>query len=60
MVIVLSKITDFFKNETGSAAIEYGLLASLISVAIIGGVTGVSSGLSDNFGKVSTAITEVP
>lgn len=31
----------FFNDERGSTAIEYGLIASLIVVAVIGGITAV-------------------
>ncbi|MEM7464728.1 MAG: Flp family type IVb pilin, partial [Pseudomonadota bacterium] len=34
-------VSRFLKNESGATAIEYGLIAALISVAIIGGATAV-------------------
>lgn len=52
-------ITRFVKNESGATAIEYGLIAALISVAIIGAITSLGSELSTTFtnidGKLSTA-----
>ncbi|HET7410174.1 MAG TPA: Flp family type IVb pilin [Paracoccaceae bacterium] len=45
--------SNFVKNESGATAIEYGLIAGLISVAIIGAVTIVGGDLNDLFGKVS-------
>ena len=47
----------FLKDESGATAIEYGLIAALIAVAIISGVTAVGTKLSTSFGSVSTALT---
>ena len=44
----------FAKDQSGATAIEYGLMASLISVAIIGAVTTVGSKLTTTFGNVSS------
>ena len=42
----------FSKDESGATAIEYGLIAAGISVAIITVVTSVGSKLVTTFGKV--------
>ena len=42
-------VTSFVKNESGATAIEYGLIAALISVAIIGGATALGTGLDTLF-----------
>lgn len=39
----------FLKDESGATAIEYGLIAALISVAIIGGATSLGTKLSTQF-----------
>lgn len=44
------------KNEEGVTAIEYGLIAALIAVAIIAAVTLVGGDLNTTFGKVSSAL----
>lgn len=44
----------FAKNESGATAIEYGLIASLISVAIIGAITTIGTKLTTTFGTVSS------
>jgi len=44
---------NFFKNESGATAIEYGLIAALIAVAIIGAVTSLGSQTTDTFTAVS-------
>jgi pilus assembly protein Flp/PilA len=47
-------LTDFIRNEAGATAIEYGLIAALIAVAIISGVTAMGSKLSTGFDTVQT------
>lgn len=44
----------FLKNEEGATAIEYGLIAALISVAAIGAMTALGTQLSTLFTTVST------
>ncbi|HEY0569886.1 MAG TPA: Flp family type IVb pilin [Xanthobacteraceae bacterium] len=46
----------FFKDESGATAIEYGLIAAGISVAIIAVVQGVGGKLTATFTKVSNAL----
>ena len=48
----------FFKNESGATAIEYGLIAALIAVAIIGAVSTLGSETSSTFKAVSDAMAE--
>ncbi|MDL2406677.1 Flp family type IVb pilin [Rhizobium calliandrae] len=43
----------FLKDESGATAIEYGLIAALISVAIIAGATTLGNTLSTTFNGVS-------
>ena len=49
-------IMRFLKNEDGATAIEYGLIAALIGVAIISAVTLVGTSLQGTFGSISTAL----
>jgi pilus assembly protein Flp/PilA len=49
-------IKRFFQNETGATAIEYGLIAAGISVAIIAVVQGLGVNLNTTFGSVQTAL----
>jgi pilus assembly protein Flp/PilA len=49
-------VSRFVKDESGATAIEYGLIAAGISVAIIAVVQGLGTKLSATFGKVSTAL----
>jgi pilus assembly protein Flp/PilA len=54
--IMKSLILTFFKNESGATAIEYGLIAAGIALAIIAAVQGVGTQLSNNFGSISTSL----
>jgi pilus assembly protein Flp/PilA len=53
----MAKIVAFLKNESGATAIEYGLIAAGISVAIIAVVNGLGTQLNTTFGTVSTALS---
>ncbi len=44
------------KNEDGATAIEYGLIAALISIAAIGAMTALGTQLSATFTTVSNAL----
>ncbi|RQZ09949.1 Flp family type IVb pilin [Burkholderia sp. Bp9031] len=50
-------IKRFLKEEDGVTAIEYGLIAGLIAVAIIGAVSGLGTDLSSTFTKIGTCMT---
>ena len=52
----MKTIARFFANEDGATAIEYGLIAALIAVVVIGAVTAVGTNLSSTFTNVSTAV----
>ena len=42
-------ISRFVRDESGATAIEYGLIAALIAVVVIGAVTAIGTGLSTTF-----------
>ncbi len=47
----------FLKDESGATAIEYGLIAALISVAIIAGASTLGDELSNTFNTLSGEMT---
>ena len=49
-------VRNFLKDESGATAIEYGLIAAGISVAIIAVVQGMGPKLAATFTKVSNAL----
>ena len=50
-------LTDVLKDDSGATAIEYGLIAALVSVAAIGALTAMGSSLNTMFTAVSNALT---
>ncbi|WP_099865976.1 Flp family type IVb pilin [Pararhizobium haloflavum] len=48
----------FMKDESGATAIEYGLIAALISVAIIGGATTLGGSLNTQFENISSFLSQ--
>jgi pilus assembly protein Flp/PilA len=49
-------VSRFLKDSSGATAIEYGLIAAGISVAIIAVVNGLGTKLNDTFTSVSTQL----
>jgi len=49
-------VTRFVKDESGATAIEYGLIAALIAVAIVTAVSGVGTALNTKFNTVATSL----
>jgi len=49
-------VKRFAKDESGATAIEYGLIAAGISVAIITVVQGLGTKLSSTFGSISNKL----
>lgn len=50
-------IRNFFKNNKGATAIEYGLIAALIAVAAIVAMGQLGSNLTNTFNKVNSGLT---
>ena len=50
------KIRKFLKNSSGSTALEYALIGSLVSVAIIVGVSNVGSSVNTTYGSLEEDI----
>ena len=48
---------SFLREEQGVTAIEYGLIAALIAIAVIVGLTALGDALSSNFDPVFSAVT---
>jgi len=46
----------FARDESGATAIEYGLIAALISVVIITAITSVGTKLTTTFNSVATSL----
>ncbi|MES2153062.1 MAG: Flp family type IVb pilin [Pseudomonadota bacterium] len=53
----MNSIKRFMQDEAGVTAIEYGLIAALIAVVIVGAVTTVGTKLNSVFTTVTTKLT---
>jgi pilus assembly protein Flp/PilA len=51
-------VTRFANDESGATAIEYGLIAALISVVIIGVLSTLGGNLNDKFTTISDKLAE--
>jgi pilus assembly protein Flp/PilA len=50
-------MSRFIKDESGATAIEYGLIAALISVALIVGATSLGTALNTKFDGISKHVS---
>jgi len=53
----MGRIKNFVKDESGASAVEYGLLVSLIAVAIIGAVSTLGTNLGNTFNAASNKLS---
>ena len=49
-------ISKFWSDESGATAIEYGLIAAGIALAIITVVNGLGTAMNDKFGSISSSL----
>jgi pilus assembly protein Flp/PilA len=54
--LMTNLIARFIKNESGATAIEYGLIAAGISLAIIAVVNGLGSNLNTKFTSINSSL----
>jgi pilus assembly protein Flp/PilA len=54
----MKNIVRFLKDKAGATAIEYGLIAALIAVAVISGVTALGTNANNTFTNVSSEIAK--
>jgi pilus assembly protein Flp/PilA len=52
----MTKLISFIHNDSGATAIEYGLIASLIAVAIIGAAGSVGTKVGNSFNVVGNKL----
>ena len=50
-------LIHFFADEVGSTAIEYALIASLVSVGAMGAYLGYQAAADAVYGKITTSVT---
>ena len=49
-------VKNYINDESGATAIEYGLIAALVGVALILGATALGTSINDKFGNVADRI----
>ena len=54
--LLLQRVAQFIKDERAATAIEYGLLAAGISIAILAVVKGIGTKLNSTFSSISTQL----
>jgi pilus assembly protein Flp/PilA len=52
----MTTLKRFIKDESGATAIEYGLIAALIAVVIIGAVQALGTNITTQFQAIANAI----
>ncbi len=57
MKVIAKKFQDFLADEHGANAIEYGLLAALIAIAIVAGATALGGALNTLFTNIGTKLS---
>ena len=55
---MIRTLGEWWRDEDGATAIEYGLMAGLIAFAIIGGATALGDALNANFEEAETALKD--
>ena len=53
---MMTKLREFLRDESGATAIEYGLIAAGISLAIIGVTKNLGVKLNSTFTSISSAL----
>lgn len=57
MSTIKHAVQAFWRDEEGATAIEYGLIAALIAVAIIAGASTLGTNLNNLFDKIATCLS---
>lgn len=56
LIMLMESLRAFVKREDGASAIEYALIAGLISIVVIGAAAAIGTDLSAIMTKISTAV----
>ncbi len=54
---MVTTFRKLLRDESGATAIEYGLIAALIAVALIVGLQSLGNGINDQFNEITEALT---
>ncbi|KCZ50554.1 hypothetical protein HY29_07260 [Hyphomonas beringensis] len=50
-------LRQYFRQESGATAVEYGLVIGLIALAIVGGITAIATSINGTFAEVETTMS---
>lgn len=53
---MITKLLSFIRNDNGATAIEYGLIAALVAIVLVAGLTALGDQLNVLWGQVVTAL----
>ena len=53
---MMKLLNKFRRNEEGATAIEYGLIAALVAIALITALGDLGTALDTKFGEIETAV----
>jgi len=53
---LFTQVQNFMGADRGATAIEYAIIAALVSIAVLTGITNLGSGVSNMFNTINTAI----
>ena len=54
----MERIKNFFKDESGASAVEYGLLVAVIAVGLIAAMGGLRNSIQTSFTNTSAALNK--
>ena len=57
---MVRKLVNFFKDEEGATAVEYGIMVAAIAAVIIGVVIAVGKSTNNAFDNVNTEMSKLP
>jgi pilus assembly protein Flp/PilA len=57
---MIQKLKNFFKDEEGATAVEYGIMVAAIAAVIIGIVIAVGSSTESAFESVNSGLQQLP
>lgn len=57
--MIAFKIRDFLNDESGATAIEYALIAVIVSIALVAGLTGARDQLKETFTNVAESFPDM-
>ena len=56
MTTLIRKVRNFWQDEEGASAVEYGLLVAGIAVAVMGAIYGIGTAMNTKFSSVQTKL----